>query len=40
MCIVPVPNVTRYDETISDYKLNKDKSTYDRYEICLSISPS
>ena len=37
MSIVPMPNISRYDETIRDYELNKDKSTYDRYKICLSI---
>ena len=37
MSIVPMTYISCYDEAISDNELNKDKSTYTRYDICLSI---
>ena len=40
MSIVPMTYISCHNETVSDYELNKDKSTNTRYDICFSISPS
>ena len=37
MSIIPMTYISCYDEAISDNKLYEDKSTYTRYDICLSI---